>query len=445
MRLLLGCWAWTLTSAFTTTPRSFVLQQRPATSSPGKKRSCVADTHCFICSVHQERQGVEIPLLDVLDNHEYEHEYVQPLPSTHLPDEMTTLNVYHVQTAVPLHKSVLDYAVANAKDWIGEGLERSFGHVAWKPANSSSLVGAIGCAAEVLMPPSSSGNNKDDDTGAVLCRGTYRFIVREIKQSAPFPIAVVDELVDEMTWSSPTEVPSVSSQSNANVDDEEDDGDNDYATLSPLELVQRTMQAMQSHVEQQMEICLHEMSPVERSIADGNMLAQRRAALEMAAVWEVFQQYLLDLCPSPTERCFTIGFMAAEMVNLSNDVRYKILRTTDGMERLRMVLRELEHAVGMTRARRVVHDITNPRKRDQKVVVDEQAAFPPWTSRIRKGMRVEYFWDDEVEWCKGTVVEDPLFVVNEYVLTIKFDDSDEIHKIPFEAKEMKRWRPERPF
>lgn len=410
-----------------------------------------------------------IPLLvDELKDDDYDH-YVQPLPSTHLPDEMTTLNVYHVQAAIPLHQAIIEHAMTHGKDWIGEGLERTFGHVAWKPSSSdkSSLVGAIGCATEVLVAPwddkdddndieeahhktGSSGSNDRGEGPVVLCRGTYRFIVREIKQSCPFPIAVVDELADDLRWMET----SFDTKQHTTENDEDDNDDHDYTQLSPMELVQRTMQAMQAHVEQQLEMSVHEMSPMERSLVEnneGNFSAQRSAALEMATVWDVFQQYLLDLCPSPMERCFTIGFMAAEMANLPNNLRSKILRTTNGLERLRIVLQELETTVGMTRARKMAHSITHPvnegeTARQDNIADNQPSAFPAWVSRtLKQGVRVEYFWDDEVEWRKGTVVDDPVFVVTEYVMTIKFDDSHEVHKLAVEPREKERWRLERPF
>eukprot|EP00977_Amphora_coffeiformis_P020031 scaffold7808_cov184-Amphora_coffeaeformis.AAC.10 len=282
-------------------------------------RSTVA-TRRFICSVHGERRGVEIPLLDILDSADYHNQYIQPLPSTHLPDEMTTLHVYGMQVDVPLHQSVLQHACEHAKDWVGDGVERSFGHLAWKPTGS--LVGAIGCAAEVLVPPGmihpesvpggtmetknmdlfeKEGGGKPQ---AVLCRGTYRFIVRDIKQSFPFPVAIVDELLDEPVVKEKDET-SRSSSSAATTDDDEDEDDG-YADLTVTELVRRTMQAMQTHVEQQLEVTVQEMNPLEKSIVEQSgmpaLSAQRQAAEEMAAVWQVFQDYLVDLCRECTGR-----------------------------------------------------------------------------------------------------------------------------------------------
>eukprot|EP00977_Amphora_coffeiformis_P020032 scaffold7808_cov184-Amphora_coffeaeformis.AAC.11 len=138
--------------------------------------------------------------------------------------------------------------------------------------------------------------------------------------------------------------------------------------------------------------------------------------------------------------------MAAEMANLGNDVRRQILKTTSGKERLQIVLKHLEDTVGMVRARKVANTITEQvtgeSATDPKDLQVGQPALPPWASAIRKGMRIEYYWNEEWDWCVGTVVEDPVWIVNEYILTIQFEDG-EIHKLPFEADEKARWRPAR--
>jgi hypothetical protein len=61
-----------------------------------------------------------------------------------------------------------------------------------------------------------------------------------------------------------------------------------------------------------------------------------------------------------------------------------------------------------------------------------QPSLPPWASAIRKGMRLEYFWNEDYNWCGGTVLDEPVWVVDEYLLTIQFEDG-EIHRLPFSA------------
>lgn len=112
---------------------------------------------------------------------------------------------------------------------------------------------------------------------------------------------------------------------------------------------------------------------------------------------------------------------------------------------MRIVLRHLEGTVGMVRARRVANAIAEEvtgdgTSDDPKVLRVGQPTLPPWASSIRKGARIEYYWNEEWDWCAGTVVEDPFWIVDEYILTIEFEDG-EIHKLPFDANEKARWRP----
>lgn len=424
----------------------------------------------YICTVRGARTGVEIPLLDLSDD--YRDTYVQPLPATHLPDEMTTLHVYSMQVTVPLHQSIIEYAqqhpVCDEED--GSQLQPIVGHVAWKPSgNDTTLIGAIGCGVQILASPMTNNNNVEEPKPSeimVLGRGTYRFIVREIKQSIPFPVAVVDELRDDPVTIGDESIAGKESSDNddakrQNNDEEDDEDEDEYAALSPSDLVQRTLQALQFHVDQQLNVTASAdgpMSPLEQSILEESgdfsltLEAARQAAEETAAVWAVFQDYLIDLCPDPTDRYYSVAFMAAEMANLNNAVRRRMLQLTSGVERLRtVVLPVLEEIVGMARARQVAHDIVQPTAADAEAIdlaggQDLQVGaptLPPWAAQIRKGVRIEYFWNEEYEWVAGTVVEDPMWIVDEYVLTIEFDDG-ETHRLPFDANEKARWRPGRP-
>ena len=135
------------------------------------------------------------------------------------------------------------------------------------------------------------------------------------------------------------------------------------------------------------------------------------------------------------------------MANLGNDVRREILKTTSGKERLQTVLKHLDDTIGMVRARKmantITEQVTGESATDPKDLQVGQPSLPPWASAIRKGVRIEYYWNEDFEWCAGTVLEDPMWIVNEYILTIEFDDG-EVHKLAFEADEKARWRPERP-
>jgi predicted DNA-binding protein YlxM (UPF0122 family) len=77
----------------------------------------------------------------------------------------------------------------------------------------------------------------------------------------------------------------------------------------------------------------------------------------MAAVFDVFQSSLVDLFPSPRDRYYAIAMMAAEMADVKNEIRSKIIYLRDGIERLRVVLREMESNIGMVQARLVATEI----------------------------------------------------------------------------------------
>jgi Lon protease-like protein len=403
------------------------------------------------------RRGVEIPILDLTESQEKYNEHMQPLPSAHLPDELTTVHVYGMQLTRPVHQMVVEETVNRGENVIGVGTaaERAFGHIAYKPLKDS-LVGAIGCTAQVLMvaptSPEEIESLKEGEMApmTVLCRGSYRFIVREVIKTIPFPVAIVDELIDDEPTIGPT-----STETDEDVedeDDEEDDDDEDeddvYADLTPSELVQRTLMAMKTHVDQQVNILERDMTPLEQSIVqdsstDLDMNAQRQAAEETSAVFSTFAASLPDIAPTPGQIYFTVAMMAAELSNLNNNARRAFLRTTNGVERLRLVLGVMEEMVGMSRARKMASEITEETDEDSKDLKVGEPVLPPWAKSIRKGARLEYYWNEEWGWSEGEVVEDPVMVVNELLLTVQFDQDEDgtVQRLPFTPDDKVRWRP----
>ena len=115
-----------------------------------------------------------------------------------------------------------------------------------------------------------------------------------------------------------------------------------------------------------------------------------------------------------------------------------VLRNRD--DRLRLVLKQLDEEVGMARARRMASQITEKVDDDQKDLKVGVPNLPPWAKSIRKGTKIEYFWSEQDGWIGGTVIEDPEAIVDELLLTIRFDDG-EVHTIPFTGDEKVRWRP----
>jgi hypothetical protein len=400
------------------------------------------------------RRGVEIPILDLTDSQDNYNEHMQPLPSAHLPDELTTVHVYGMQLMRPVHQMVVEETVARGENVMGVGTaaERAFGHIAYKPLKDS-LVGAIGCTAQVLMvAPTSPEETASLEAGetapmTVLCRGSYRFIVREVIKTIPFPVAIVDELIDDEPTIGPTSTKD-DVEDDDDDEDEDDDEDDAYADLTPSELVQRTLMAMKAHVDQQVNILERDMSPLEQSIVqdsstDLDMNAQRQAAEETSAVFSTFAASLPDIAPTPGQIYFTVAMMAAELTNLNNNARRAFLRTTNGVDRLRLVLGVVEETVGMSRARKMANEITGETDEDSKDLKVGEPVLPPWAKSIRKGARLEYYWNEEWGWSEGEVVEEPVMVVNELLLTVQFDQDEDgtVQRLPFTPDDKVRWRP----
>ena len=137
---------------------------------------------------------------------------------------------------------------------------------------------------------------------------------------------------------------------------------------------------------------------------------------------------------------FSIAFMAAEITNLENAARRKIVAMTNGIERLKYVTKLVENVVGMARARKMANSITDEVNESSKDLKVGRPELPPWAKDITKGTGVEYFWNEQEGWCRGKVIEDPLMVVDELIITVLFDDG-EVHRLPFSADEKVRWRP----
>ena len=448
------------------------------------------------------RRGITLPLLDISDpppttddKEEEQTRVVLPLPSDHLPAPLRDLNVYGMQFTRPVHKRMLEDAVeraATGKAAALMGLDPSeggskplYGHLAWKPNNNNdsglSLVGAIGCVAEVLLESDGSafdalmGGGVDDtllaanlETSAqaqagedlpktvVVC-GSFRFIVKEVVQEVPFPIVVVDELIDQAPGSAPIVAPAESPavieyndfDDNFEVNDDNDDDEEDnemYSDMEPNDIIRELFQTLQSYVDQKVEeasnqqVTLLEQSILEDTGLINPVTVELNRAEQVAATWISFRTSLFDICPLPNDRYYAAAMMAAEVVNLNNSVRRKMLTMIDGVERLRYVLREVKDTAGMARARKVAQDITETTDEDDKDLQVGKPELPPWSRQITKGMKVQYYWNEEWEWCDAEVVEDPVMIVDELLVTLRFEDG-EIHKLPFDPGEKARWRP----
>jgi hypothetical protein len=426
------------------------------------------------------KKNVKLPLLVDINN---DLGYSVPLPNDHLPPELTTASLYQLDLAIPIHKSVIQDAVQTKGDSIDK--QCCYGHVVSKP-DQDSLIGAIGCASEILIATPASITSEEvleergeaerasdmfdtDDSGVlhVLSRGAFRFRVREVVSSIPYPIAIVDEVMDEDE--------EVQSSGNDNVDDqdEEDDDDDDdddvYATLPAKTLIKQILQSLETILEKEVEATAKPLTPLEQSIletadtASPMMQAIQRQfdAEERLVNFQTFRTSLLDIASDPRDRAFCVAMMAAELANLDASTRVKMLETVNGTHRLRMVMRKLNSILAMDSARRVAKSLSlqggggdgdaRDIKTDLKSLQEAENSkkelkvgtpqLPKWAGQISRGVRVEYFWSEEEGWCLGTVCEDPVKVLDELVISVKFDDDGSIHKLPLRGEDKARWRP----
>ena len=374
-----------------------------------------------------------------------------PLPNAHLPPELTTASLYELKLDVPLHRSVIQYATTSSMNEDG----CCYGHVVYKQPNSDDLVGSIGCASEILIgAPYATNNNAEenidrDDSGPllVLARGSYRFRVKEIVKSIPYPVAIVDELLDDELQNE---------EEVATDDDEEGDI---YDTLAPNELVKQIFLCLDKILNTQVEEASIPLTPLQKSILEDSGAAAEQQifdAEERLAVFQTFTSSLLDIATDEKDRYFVVAMMAGELSNLPSNVRSKMLVTTNGLERLRIVLRELSSILAMDSAKLISRSLSlggegndigldpeslQKAEDEQKKLQVGTPKLPMWADQIRKGSRVEYWWDEVEGWCLGTVDDDPLKVMDEIILSVKFDDDGSIHKLPLRGDEKARWRP----
>ncbi len=416
------------------------------------------------------RTNLQIPLLDVMENTHLSSDdsfpILTPLPSSHLPAEVATPFLYGMQIDRPVHKLMIEEAVASK---FGDEGPAMYGHLVWKSGDS--LIGAIGCTSQILVNApttevfnpgmaqdlnsrsketvksmTSNSNSKippsESPPSTLLCRGGFRFVVKDIVKTIPYPVAIVDEIEDDAEENDSDMFAAFSN----GADDMDDEDMAKYASLSSTELIQKTMLGIQSIVSQKLEEAnSKQLSPLEKQILeksgvmiDPNAMEQAQAE-EMVAVWEVFQASLVDDIP-PKGRKYAVAIMAAELADMNNDVRQQVLLTRDSQERLRIVLKELDEIIGMERARKVASQITGKVDEDDRDLKVGQPQLPPWAKTILKGTRVEYFWNEDYGWIAGKVIQDPVTVVDEILLTVLFDDG-ETHTLPLTAEDKVRWRP----
>jgi len=502
----------------------------------------------MMSSLERPLRSITLPILDATlssSSSSLQSQVIVPLPSKHLPDELTTLNLYGFEVTAPVHKLLIDESIKTAGTYTAEQGDvpqvrpGSYGHLVSRGPNDD-LVGSVGCAVDVIMaaPIASPGLNiekeidgmiesatsgksdfsaKDREDGsdeslAVLVRGSFRFVVTEVIKTIPYIVAVVDELRDgepgsgadadadaaagagacadadaettedtvagtnsaeaDADLKSEVESPkiieyndfgdfeefggeddseakdSVELEEEAEEENDEDEDECMYNDLPTQELVKRSLGAMQAIVDQKLTATESAgMSLLEKSILEDagmavpNQDSKRSQAEEYGAVLDIFRTELIDICPRPVDVYYAVGLLTAEMADVDNETRAKCLTMTDGIERLRMILKQAESKVSKVAAQRITEQITEDASSDERDLKVGKTELPRWAYQIKKGTRVSYFWNEQEGWCDGTVSEDPTMIVDELIISVAFDDDGSIHKLPFLAEEKVRWRP----
>jgi len=355
-----------------------------------------------------------------------------PLPSSHLPLEVSTLNVYGMELKSPSHIRMMQEA---------ERLGGRYGHLVHRSIEDE-LVGAIGCAADIVRCSYQCDSNKKDKNDgftsvAALMRGSFRFVVKEVISTFPFPVVLVDELLDDMYGSNDITPLTIEDDDDSDGDGD-GDGEYDYGSIPADQLPARTLAAMDAIVK--MKVDVPNKTPLENVILESQGIESpsKDEVEELAALFDVFRMELVEISDR-TLRCFAIGVMATEVAELTYDQRRDVLVMTDGAARLRMVLQLMERKISMQWAKKMVQQATAPEDEGKNLKVGKPC-MPPWLKSIGEGTRLEYFWSEEEGWCSGRVLE-KLILGDEVLLKIKFDDDGSVHRIPFTAEEKIRWRP----
>jgi hypothetical protein len=419
------------------------------------------------------RTNVVMPLwnIDIDDKDHPASHLVLPLPAAHLPPELRTMHVYAWPLERPVYQAMVQDAYQRASPTGSSTMdtmldtfrtsrpESYLGFVAYQP-QPDTFVGAMGCAVQLLgsLDPTANDTMEKSMPSTVVGQGAFRFRVKEIRQTIPFPVAVVDEMYDDDDDNDSTATVATvdvsldekvaakgSNMDEKDDDDEADDESDEFAHMDASALIRWIMQGMQTYIQQQLDATSKQLSPLEQTILEQSPYSpstQREAVEEMTAVFHLFPDYLFEVGSDVVQRYYAVACMAAEMAHFPPDVRRTVLRLTDGVTRLRLVARTLKDTLGMTQARQVAQTIVTqqPEEVSQDLKVGEPR-MPPWIKGLRKGMYVDYYWNEEYGWCTGQVVEDPMWIVDEYVVKVCFSDDDTTHKLPFRADEKVRWRP----
>lgn len=393
------------------------------------------------------QRNVELSLVEfskIIEEDE-EERCVVPLPSAELPDEASTLNIYAYKLKGASYERLLEKVESKSVKQLGMLVSKGA-----DPSDESGFIGGIGCAMEVIAEATTASGDKE----AILTRGTFRFIVRKIESTFPFITAIVDELPDIRENKPPASDEQIfysdfeqDLDNNSQLDDDDINDSPLLNNVPPSQLLAQCVQAMKSYV----EILNNKppLNPLQISILEGSGIspsAAKATAEEKSAVLQIFLYDVLPEFNSPPLRYLTTAMLAAEIGAFDNPTRIQMLQTRDPIFRLKLALQALQRIISQEQARKIAEEvtkITSSEGDDQDLKVGAPS-MPPWVRQLGIGTRVEYYWNEEWDWCAATIV-DVQKIVDEYIFTLKFDDDedgdDALIKVPFLPEDKVRWRP----
>mmetsp|Transcript_25789 Transcript_25789/g.29488 ORF Transcript_25789/g.29488 Transcript_25789/m.29488 type:complete len:469 (-) Transcript_25789:8-1414(-) len=402
-------------------------------------RSSSSSLLCMMMTKSPQR-NIKLSLLDLStynkndkdseNNSNFLDASIIPLPSLHLEEysELRTQHIYGMKISRPIQKMILRDAIQSNK---------LYGHIVYKK-DPNDLVGAIGCTSEVLLSAikpilaisSNNNNRKDDDEipNTLLCRGSFRFVVKEVIQTIPYPVAIVDEWCDDDVLEQPK-------------------SKRDLSDSSSEVLCQQILSGLHAFVKQKVKESLRQRKKdIENSdigYTDENEMTttihKRIYSKEISDVLFAFHGFLIEnqSILSITEKQYAIAFFAAELIGVDNEIRKKLLKANKGIERLKIISNEVNKVVS---TQRMVQSIVANDDDHYEIYSDDFESLPAWSKNIKKGMVVEYFWDEDFGWRECTVVNDPIPILNELLITVHFEDDQSTRKLPFRIDDKKRWR-----
>jgi len=265
------------------------------------------------------------------------------------------------------------------------------------------------------------------------------------------------------------------------------------ATATPLpiqqqqRLIPQTLYSLKIFVDQILQAKPKTLTPLEKSILQdlGNIAPdmisdtafisfQKGQAEELAALHQVFCSSLLDIAPTAVERYYAVAIMAAEMAQLVDPIfRRDLIVEKQSRVRLDRVLQQLLQKINLYKERiekgieldyfyqasipsstpllsvdsKERSSMSSLKTQEQEGNADYnqdllvgEPTLPSWAKYIKAGTMIEYYWNDEYGWCRGRVVDKPVQILDEVIVTVCFDDG-ETHRLPFRGDEKVRWRP----